>query len=173
MNDINTKSDQHKKSIFESKNFMYIFMASLIFYTLLCGYILIFTGSVFFEGIVKGWYKSSAGYSDNYALWWSVLTLFPCLLGVLGGVAVLSTSWRWFYKSKVLLFIPSVVWSTQLVLYNFRWGFAYWTQWLFLVPIMILSIFVLYCVVKKVNSPVLFIKTKKNAPEESSQVEVT
>jgi len=168
MGDINTKTDQRKKSILESKKFMYFFMVSLMLYILFCGYVLIFTGSVFLEGIVRGWYRSSASYSDNYALWWSALTLFPCLLGVLGGVVVLSTSWRWFYKSKVLLFIPSAVWSTQLVLYNFRWGFTYWTQWLYLVPIMSLSIFILYCVVKKVNIPILFIKPKRDAPEEYS-----
>ena len=168
MGDINTTTDQRKKSILENKKFMYFFMISLMFYILFCGYVLIFTGSVFLEGVVKGWYRSNASYSDNYALWWSALTLFPCLLGVLGGVVVLSTRWRWFYKVKVLLFMPSAVWSTQLVLYNFRWGFTYWTQWLYLVPIMSLSIFILYCVVKKVNIPILFIKTKRDAPEVSS-----
>jgi len=170
MNDINIKTDKHKESILENKKFMYIFMISLMFYILFCGYVLIFTGSVFFEGIIKGWYSSSADYSDNYALWWSTLTLFPCLLGVPGGIFVLSTSWRWLYRVKVLLFVPSVVWSIQLVLYNFRWGFTYWEQWLYLVPIMCLSIFIMYCVVKKVNIPILLNKPIRGAPEESSQV---
>ena len=102
MNDIDLNPDKVKRKVLESKKFTYFFMISLIMYILLCSYILIFTGSIFFEGIVKGWYKSNATYSDNYALWWSALTLFPCLLGVSGGLFVLSTSWRWFYKIKLL-----------------------------------------------------------------------
>ena len=133
----------------------------------------IFSGSVFFEAIAKGWYSSKASYSDNYALWWSFLTFFPCLLGVLGGVAVLSTGYRWFFKVKVLLFVPAVIWSTQLIILNFRWGLTYWTQLLYLVPITALCVFVLYCVVKKVDIPVLDLNPQRGSSEESSQPEVT
>ena len=165
MDETNQGVKESKISILEKKYFMYVFMISLIVYSLLSGYFLIFSGSVFFEAIVKGWYKPDASVSDNYALWWSFLTSFPCLLGVFGGLAVLSTSWKKYFKIKVLLFVPSAVWTTQLTLGNFRWGFEYWEQWLFLVPLMLLSFFVLYCVIKKVNLPIFAAKQNSGSAE--------
>ncbi len=162
-----------KNSILESRKVMYIFMISLLIYTLLCGYILIFSGSLFFEALIKGWWSKGASDYDNQSFFLGYLYGFPSLLGVLGGVAVLSTGGKRFYKFKILFFIPSAVWATQLVIGNFRWGLTYWTQWLYLVPIMCLSFFVLYCVVKKVSIPILKIKPRSNVPEESSQVEVS
>ena len=172
MSDTNQQPKKPKIPLLESKRFMYFFMFSILVYILLCGYILIFSGSVFIEAIAKGWYKPGTSVSDDYALWYSFLTSFPCLLGVFGGIAVLSTSWKKFYKIKVLLFIPSAVWSTQLVVLNLRWGLEYWTQWLFLIPIMSLCIFILYCVVKRVNIPILAFKPGSETPKESSHLEM-
>lgn len=134
---------------------MYLFLVSILIYILVCGYVMLFSGSVFFEGIVKGWYRSNALAEDNYALWWSFLTVFPCLLGVIGGIAVLTTQVDRFHNVKILLFVPAVVWTTELVLINFRWGLLYWVQWLYLVPLMLLAIFVLYGVIKQVHIPIL------------------
>ncbi len=152
---------------------MYIFMICLLIYTLLCGYVLIFSGSLFFEALIKGWWSNGASDYDNRSFFLGYLYGFPSLLGVLGGIAVLSTGGERFYKFKILLFIPSAVWVTQLVIGNFRWGLTYWTEWLYLVPIMSLSFFVLYCVVKKVNIPILKVKPRSNVSEETSQMEVS
>ena len=173
MSEINQRQKVLGNSILESRKFMYIFMISLLIYTLLCGYVLIFSGSLFFEAVIKGWWSAEANDYDNQSFYLGYLYGFPSLLGVLGGVAVLSTSWERFYKFKVLFFIPSTVWSAQLVIVNFRWGLRYWTEWMYLVPIMCLSLFVLYCVVKKVGIPILKIKPRRNVPEESSQDEVS
>ena len=134
---------------------MYFYLVSILLYILVCGYILIFSGSVFVEGIVKGWWHGDALDADSYALWWSGLTAFPCLFGIIGGIVVLSTETRYYFKIKGLLFIPSIVWSTELVLFNFRWGFQYWVQWLYLVPAMLVSMFILYCVIHQVRIPIL------------------
>ena len=115
------------------------------------------------EAIANGWYKPGTDANDNYMLWFSFLTIFPCLMGVLGGIAVLSTSPKKFNNVKILLFIPSVVWSAQLVLGNFRWGLTYWQEWLHLVPLMSFSAFMLYCVVKKVRIPILAVKPGRGA----------
>jgi len=173
MNEINQKQKVPGNSILESRKFMYIFMISLLIYTLLCGYVLIFSGSLFFEAVIRGWWSAAASDYDSHSFFLGYLYGFPSLLGVLGGVAVLSTSWKRFYKFKVLFFIPSAVWSAQLVIGNFRWGLKYWTQWLYLVPIMFLSFFVLYCVVKRVGIPILKIKPQENVPQDPSQVEVS
>ena len=144
MSEIIQKSKGRKNSILESRIFMYIFMISLLVYTLLCGYVLIFSGSLFFEALIKGWWSAEASDYDNHSFFLGYLYGFPSLFGVLGGVTVLSTSWKRFYKFKILFFIPSAVWSSQLVIGNFRWGLTYWAEWLYLVPIMCLSLFVLY-----------------------------
>ncbi|MFC1489608.1 hypothetical protein ACFL6K_00190 [Candidatus Latescibacterota bacterium] len=147
-----------KIPLLEKRTFMYFFMFSILLYILICGYILFFSSSVLIEGIANGWYKAGADTSDNYALWWSFLTSFPCLMSVLGGIAVLSSSPKKFHNVKILLFTPSLVWSIQLVIGNFRWGLLYWEEWLYLVPIMIFTAFMLFCVVKKVRIPILAVK---------------
>jgi len=172
MNEINQRAKNKEDSILENRIFMYFFMISLLIYTLLCGYVLVFSGSLFFEAIIKGWWNTEASDYDNRSFFLGYLYGFPSLLGVLGGVTVLSTSWKRFYKFKVLFFIPSAVWAAQLVIGNFRWGLTYWTEWLYLVPIMGLSLFVLYCVFKKVNIPILKMKPQRDLPKESSQAEI-
>lgn len=173
MNDVYKGIDEKKKNIFESKKFMYIFLISLLAYILMSGYFLIFSGSVFIEGLIKGGYSSDSSIYDTISLFIGYLYGFASLCGVLGGLAVLSTPWNRFFKIKVVLFIPWVSWTIQLVIGNFRWGITYWTQWLHLVPMMSLSIFVLYCAIKKVNIPILKVKPKSDAPEKPSQVEVS
>jgi len=173
MSDMNKAPVQQRKNIFMNRKFMYVFLISLLVYTLICGYILIFSGSLFFEAVIKGWWRSAASEYDTHSFLLGYLYGFPSLLGFVGGVSVLATSWKRFYKFKVLFFVPTAVWSTQLVLGNFRWGLMYWTEWLYLVPIMTLSIFVLYCVVNKVGVPILHVKTETSSSSEPSHAEVS
>ena len=169
MSESNQNPDIPKTSLLESRKFMYVFLISLLLYTLVCGYVLVFSGSLFFEAMVKGWWRSAATDYDNRSFLLGYLYGFPSLLGFFGGVAVLSTGWRRFYRFKVLFFVPAAVWSTQLVLGNFRWGLTYWTEWLYLGPIMALSVFVLYCVVKQVGIPFLHVKTGAAARVDNPQ----
>ena len=150
-----------KRPLIESPRFTYFYLVTLLIYTLVCGYVLIFSGSVMIEGIVKGWWRFDAIPQDNYDLWWSGLTTFPCLLGIIGGVSVISTGTRRFHNVKILLFVPAVVWSTELVVLNFRWGLTYWMELLYLVPVMAMAFFILYCVAKEVAIPILPTKSRK------------
>jgi|GEM_PF-6985704 hypothetical protein len=164
MDDMNAGQVKKPKiPLLERKSFTYFFMFSILLYMLISGYILYFSGSVFIEGIANGWYKAGADPSDDYALWWSFLTSFPCLMSVLGGVAVLSTNTNKFHNVKILMFTPSLVWSAQLVIGNFRWGLTYWQEWLHLVPLMIFCAVMLYCVVKRVRIPILAVKPGRGA----------
>lgn len=154
-----TPREKKIEKIIISIRFTYIFLVVLLIYVLLCGYVLVFAGSLFIESVVKGWYKASASEYDAHSFMLGFEYGFASLCGVIGGLVVLSTKPKRFFKYKfyirVLLFVPSVVWSAFLVIGNLRWGFQYWTQWLFLVPIMFLCIFVLFCVAKMVNIPYL------------------
>ena len=139
--------------IIHSKKFSYIFLVSLLIYFLMCGYVLVFSGSLFVESVAKGWYKASATEYDSQSFMLGYLYGFASMLGVFGGIAVLSSRPHRYFRHKVLLFFPSVIWSTLLVLDIFRWGFDYWTQLLYLVPIMLLCYFVFVGVVKQVCIP--------------------
>ena len=164
MEDMNIEKVKRPKTpLLKRKKFTYFFMFSILFYLLLTGYILYFSSSLFIEAIANGWYKPGTDASDNYMLWFSFLTIFPCLMGFLGGVAVLSTSTQKFHNVKILLFTPAFVWSVQLVLNNFKWGLVMWQQWLHLVPIMAFCGFMLYCVVKQVRIPLLAVKPNNGA----------
>ncbi len=165
-----TKSDKTpskpKRELFETKPFMYMFMFSIMVYVLLCGYVLVFSGSLFWESLSNGWYSFDSNAYDQNSFWLGYLYGFPSLCGVIGGILVLATSVKRYFRFKVLLFVPAAVWSAQLVLGNFRWGLTYWTEWLYLVPIMSLCIFALYGVVKKVHIPI-FAPRPSNAAETS------
>ena len=152
-----TSRSKKLEKIITSRWFTYIFLVVLLMYVILCMYVLVFAGSLFIEAVVKGWYKASASEYNAHSFMLGFEYGFASLCGVIGGLVVLSKRPKRFLKYKfyirVLLFVPSVVWSTFLVIGNFRWGFQYWTQLLFLVPIMFLCIVVLFCVVKMVNIP--------------------
>lgn len=141
------------RRLFENKTFSYIFMVSLLVYILLCGYVLVFSGSLFAEAVMKGWYKASAAEYDSDSFLLGYLYGFPSLLGVIGGLIVLSTRPQRFFKFKVLLFFPSLFWSLILVLDAVRWGAEYWAQWLYLFPIFLLCVFIFLCVVKRAPIP--------------------
>lgn len=136
-----------------SKKFTYVFMMALLVYLLLCGYVLIFSGSIFYEGLVKGGYKTDASDYDLNSLVLGYLFGFASFFGVIGGLMVLSTRPERMRKFKILFFIPSMIWSTLLTVGHVQWGTEYWEQWLYLVPIMILCMFILFGVVKKVSIP--------------------
>ena len=136
-----------------SKWFGYMYMMAILVYLLLCGYVLVFSGSLFLESVTSGWYKADASEYDSTSFMLGYLYGFASLLGVLGGLSVLVTKPQSIYKFKVLFFIPSVVWSVFLVLDLMRYGLQYWTSYLLHLPIMVVCVFALYGVVKKVNIP--------------------
>ncbi len=139
--------------IIKSNKIPYLFMIVILFYILISGYLLIFSGSVFIEGVLKGGYKASASDYDVTSLYIGFLFGFPSLCGVIGGLLVLSSRPERFLKFKVVLFVPWVVWSALQVVGNLRWGFEYWTQWLIWIPGLCLCVFILFGVVKKVRIP--------------------
>ena len=128
-----TKSELSKarlERIISQRWFSYTFMVVLLVYLMICGYVLVFSGSLFIEAVAKGWYRASASEYDSDSFMLGYLYAFASLTGVIGGLSVLSSRPQRFFRHKVLLFFPSVVWSTLLVLDNLRWGFEYWTQFL-------------------------------------------
>lgn len=136
------------RRLVENRTFSYMFMVSLLVYIIVCGYVLFFSGSLFIEAILKGWYKASATEYDSSSFLLGYLYGFPSLLGIIGGLLTLSSNPRRFFRFKVLLFFPSLFWSMILVLDLFRWGTEYWTQALYIVPIFLLCVFIFFCVVK-------------------------
>jgi len=139
--------------IFGSRWFSYLFMISLAVYLLVCGYVLVFSGSLFIEAVAKGWYKASASEYDSDSFMLGYLYGFASLMGVIGSIVIFSTRPRSYFRIKVLLIFPSAIWSVLLVLDVFRWGLEYWTQLLYLMPIMLLCLFVFTGVVKQVTVP--------------------
>jgi len=138
----------------QSPWFGYVYMVAILMYILLCGYFLVFAGSLLIEAVLQGWYSADATETDAYSFLLGYLYGFPSLLGVAGGIAVMSTAPRTWFRFKVLLFIPAVVWSTLLVLDLFRYplSLAFFMYHIFA---MLLCIFVLFGVVKKTPVPYL------------------
>jgi hypothetical protein len=158
-----------KKPFLERKAFIYFFFISLIVYLLMSGHFLISASSLFFEGLIKGGYRPDADPYDNYSLWLGFLHGFASLCGFLGAIIVLAARKEWFYKYKVILLIPWVSWTLNQVVGNIRWGLEFWTQWLVLMPMLLLSSFVLFCVVKRVAIPELALRPKRRRTKEPSQ----
>ncbi|MBN1291391.1 MAG: hypothetical protein JXB48_06085 [Candidatus Latescibacteria bacterium] len=151
----NEKFDDLIERIIRKNVFGYLYMVSLLVFILLCGYVLLFSGSLFIEAIVKGWWKPDATEFDSNSFFYGYLFGFPSLCGVIGGLIVLSTNVIKMFRFKVLFFVPSVVWSTLLVLDILRRPMEDWYHWFYLIPAMLLCVFVLFCVVKKVHLPYL------------------
>jgi hypothetical protein len=166
MSELLTEQGTPKRTLIERPRFVYLYMISLLLFILVSGYILIYSGSLFIEGIVKGWYKELANPSDNYALWIAYLTAFPCLLGVVGGILVLATRSERYHKIKILLFVPSVVW-TFLQIIQILLNFQYWFQMVYLFPMLSLCVFILFCVVKQVRIPLLAVKPSGKKMEQT------
>lgn len=144
--------DYIEKTI-QKKWFSYLYMVNLLVFILLCGYVLIFAGSLFIEALMKGWWRPDASEFDNDSLFLGYLFGFPSLLGIIGGITVLSTNEMRMFKFKVLFFVPAVVWSALLVLDIIRRPMEDWYHWTYLMPAMVLCVFVLFGVVKKVRLP--------------------
>ena len=136
-----------------SKPVSYIFLITVLIYLLLCGYVLFFSGDLFIEAVIKGWYKASASEYDSQSFMLGYLYGFASLLGVFGAISVLASRPHSFFRHKVLMIVPSAVWSTILVIDILRWGLDYWVQWLYHIPIMLLCMFVLFGVIKQVSIP--------------------
>jgi len=128
-------------------------MIMLLVYLLLCGYVLVFSGSLFIEAVMKGYYKPSSTEYDYDSFMLGFLYSFPSLLGIFGGLSVLSSKPNRYFRFKVLFFFPSVFWSFLLVLDILRWGMQHWIQWLYLVPALLLCLFIFYGVIKQVPVP--------------------
>ncbi|MCE5249300.1 hypothetical protein LLG96_03685 [bacterium] len=146
---------ERMESAVRTRIFAYLFMISLLVYVLLSGYVLTFSGSLFLEAVYKGWWRPDATEFETTSLLLGYLFGFPSLLGLIGGITVLSTRVQRMFRFKVLFFIPSVVWTILLVLDIVRRPMQDWYHWLYLIPAMLLSIFVLFSVVKKVRLPYL------------------
>jgi hypothetical protein len=143
--------------------FRQIFLLAMLVYVLLSGYVLYFSGSLFIESLRQGWFSSGASEYDYSSFVLGYLYGFPSLFSLLGGLIVLSTRSRRFFKHKVLLFVPSLLWALTLVLGNFRWGLEYWDQLLFLVPATLLCAFVLFGVAYSADVPYMAPRRKPAA----------
>jgi hypothetical protein len=139
-------------SLVNNTGFRYAYMVSILMYILLCGYFLIFAGSLLVEAISQKWYSADAADFDAMSFLLGYLYGFPSLLGVLGGIAVMSSSPKSWFRFKVLLFVPAAVWSTLLVLDLARRP-LYWSPLVYHIPAMILCIFVLAGVALKACTP--------------------
>ena len=49
--------------------FSYFFMGNLLIFILLSGYVLVFSGSLFIEAIIKGWWRPDTSEFDSTYLW--------------------------------------------------------------------------------------------------------
>lgn len=141
--------------IFGAKIVAYLFMMSLLVFILVSGYVLYFSGSLFIEAVVKGWWKPDATEFDSNSFFYGYLFGFPSLCGVIGGIIVLSTNVMKMFRFKILFFVPTVVWTTLLVLDIVRRPMEDWYHWFYLVPALLLSLFILLCVIIKVRLPYL------------------
>lgn len=139
-------------SLVNNTGFRYAYMVAILMYILLCGYFLIFAGSLLIEAISQKWYSADAADFDAMSFLLGYLYGFPSLLGVFGGIAVMSSAPKSWFRFKVLLFIPAAVWSTLLVLDLARRP-LYWSQLVYHIPAMILCIFVLFGVTLKACTP--------------------
>ena len=133
--------------------YSYIYMVSLLVYLLVCGYVLIFSGSLFFEAITKGGWRPEASDYDSTSLFLGYLFGFPSLMGVIGGITVLATRPEKMFRFKVLFFVPAVVWSLLLVLDILRRPLSAWIHGLYLLPAFLICCFVLFNVIKRVTLP--------------------
>lgn len=133
--------------------FSYFFMVNLLIFMLLSGYILFFSGSLFIEAIIKGWWRPDTSEFDSTSLWLGFLFGFSGLMGVVGGITVFSTNVNTMFKFKVLFFLPSVNWYFLQVIGIFFWPIEDWYHLVYLVPALLLCVFILFNVMKKVQLP--------------------
>jgi len=139
--------------IFHSGFFTYFYMVVLLVYILICGFVMVYAGTLLLESILNGWYRMDFNDYEFQSFMLGYLYSFPSLMGLVGGLLVLSTRAPRMYKFKILFFVPSIIWASLLIIGNLKWGFTYWTQWLFLFPILFINIVILLGVIKKVNIP--------------------
>lgn len=146
-------ADAFLERIIRTRWFGYLYTLGLLLYLLLCGYILFFSGSLFIESVFKGWWRPDASDFDQTSFLLGYLYGFPSLLGVVGGILVLASNVERFYRYKILMFVPSVVWAGLLVLDILRRPLSAWVHMTYHLPILLICVMVLYAVVKKVRLP--------------------
>ena len=151
------------ETVLANKAVRYTFMVAMLTFILVCGYILLYAGSLFLEAIMGRWYSADAGDFERNSFWLGYLYGFPSLLGLFGGLSVMATRPLRWYKFKVLLFIPAVIWSTLLVLDLVRRSFplTYWVFWSLHILAMFLCMFVLFGVIVKICIPYLELESRQ------------
>ena len=142
------------RALVNSRLFSYTFMLALLMYILLCGYFLVYSGSLFVEAVSNRWYSADAAETDQESFLLGYLFGFPSLLGVIGGIWVLASQPNAWFRFKVLMFIPAALWSTLLVIDILRRP-IYLYQLVYHVPGMVLCLFVLLGVIWRARVPYL------------------
>jgi hypothetical protein len=137
-----------------SKGFGYCYMVGILMFILLSGYFLVFSGSLFVEAVINHWYSIQATETDQESFILGYLFGFPSLLGVIGGISVMASQPRAWFRFKVLLFIPAVVWSALLVIDLLRRP-SYFYLFVYHVLAMLLCLFVFFGVIKQIRVPYL------------------
>jgi hypothetical protein len=159
------KENIEKNSIFENKVLRYIYLSCIFVFMLICAYFLFFSGDLFIESVMNGWYGSEVSEFDKNSFFYGLFYCFASLVGLMGCITVLITRKPVYYKFKVVFFIFPVFWSTLLVLDFFLNGMEYLTTYMTLlfyhIPVMLLSWFVFLCVIKDVDPPIRILKPKK------------
>jgi hypothetical protein len=140
------------RALVDSKTFSYTFLIMLLLYIVLCGYFLIYSGSLFIEAITNRWYSAEAAEVDQESFLLGYLFGFPSLLGVIGAIWVLVSQPNSWFRFKVLMFVPSALWSVLLVLDILR-NTLYLYQLVYHIPAMLLCLFVLLGVIWRARVP--------------------
>ena len=144
---------KQRKKIKDMKWLQYSYMLSVILFMMVCGYVLVFAGSLFLEAINQGWYKSSASEFDNDSLFIGYLLSFASITGLAGALMVLSTKAERLFRFKVLLFFPALmqtVFDMIPILLTQHQQLVYLS---YLLPVFLLCLFVFLGAFKRIKIP--------------------
>jgi hypothetical protein len=142
------------RTLVDTKAFSYTFLIMLLLFISLCGYFLVYSGSLFIEAITNQWYSAEAAEMDQESFLLGYLFGFPSLLGVIGGIWAMASQPNTWFRFKVLMFVPSTLWAVLLVLDILRRP-MYLYQLAYHIPAMALCLFVLLGVIWRARVPYL------------------
>jgi hypothetical protein len=166
-----SQEDEPKKikpKLTESMKFRYFYMLSQFVFLLLCGYFLIFSGSLFIESVMDYFAPSDISEFDSLSLILGIEYGLASLFGVIGALLVIATRALFLHKIKVTLYVPAVAWTFLLVMdyiFNYLSDLTYINQFIVHVLVFMFCVFLLVCVIKGVEMPIKvtgFIKPGKN-----------
>lgn len=146
-----------KPKLIENVKFRYFYMLSMFVFLLLCGYFLIFSGSLFIESVINYFAPSDTSEFDSLSLILGTEYGLASLFGVIGALLVIATRALFLHKIKVTLFVPAVAWTFLLVLdyiFNYLSDLTYINQFIVHVLVLIFCVFLLVCVIKGVEMPI-------------------